>query len=159
MKVDVSSIKYHLGAMKLVDEKIELDDLSITGRVVEFPEPIHLELQVTNSGDEYLVIGRVHAMPIVECNRCLEKFKYPLNIEFMETISKEALGSDNLIDLDDSITEHLILEMPIKIICDENCKGLCPRCGQNLNLKECGCDRQVIDPRLIKLKDFFNDKD
>ena len=155
MKVDISTIKDSLGAMKEVVETCTIDHLSLTGRTLEFVEPIQLDLQITNSGDEYLVIGQILAKGLVECSRCLDRYIYPMKIDFNELIAKDKFGNDNFLDLSELIYEHLVLELPIKTICDQNCLGLCPICGQNLNQKDCDCDRTVIDPRLIKLKDFF----
>lgn len=156
MKVDISTIKDSLGAMKEVDETCKMDDLSLTGRTLEFVEPIQLNFQITNSGDEYLVTGQILAKGLVECSRCLKRYVYPMKIEFNELIAKDEIANDNFLDLSELIYEHLILELPIKTVCDENCPGLCSTCGQNLNQKECGCDRSVIDPRLMKLKDFLH---
>lgn len=155
MKIDVSSIKYDLGTVVHVDEDVKLADLEMRQRTIELPEPIHLALQVTNSGDEYLVMGHLRTRSRVICDRCLELFEYPLEVPFEELFPKEEMENENELDITDSLYEHLILELPLKMICEEHCKGLCPRCGQNLNLAECGCDRLVVDPRLVKLKEFL----
>lgn len=156
MRVDVSTIKNSLGAVKDLDETYDMHDLSISGRTFEFVEPIQLNLQITNSGVEYLVTGRILAKSLVECSRCLDKYIYPLNFEFYELIAKDELENDNFLDLSDLIYEHFVVELPMRTICKEDCQGLCQICGQNLNLEECGCDRHVSDPRLIKLKDFLH---
>lgn len=155
MKIDVNSIRYDVGGIKHVDEQVQMADLKMKHRTVELPEPLHLDLTITNAGENYLVTGEMEARTVMECNRCLEKFVYPMKVEFFQEFEKNDLKDENFIDLTDSIYEHLILELPIKTLCDENCKGLCPQCGQNINSKDCGCDRQVIDPRLVKLQDLF----
>lgn len=58
------------------------------------------------------------------------------------------------IDLDPILREQVLLALPMDAVCREDCKGLCPQCGQNLNEKKCGCDPKVIDPRLAALKNF-----
>ena len=47
-----------------------------------------------------------------------------------------------------------MLALPMQVVCSEKCKGLCPVCGQDLNKAECGCERKVVDPRLVTLKDI-----
>ena len=155
MKVDIKEIRFETGASIYVNESTELHNLELRSRHVEFIEPVHLDIQITNTGDKYLVMGKLTAKTRVECDRCLEQFILPMNIEFYHELERDELGDENEIDLTDAIYENLLLEQPIKVLCSEDCKGLCPQCGQNLNAKDCGCDREVIDPRLVKLKEFF----
>jgi uncharacterized protein len=56
------------------------------------------------------------------------------------------------IDLDPIVQEQVLLALPVSVVCKDDCKGLCPVCGQDLNEKECGCERKVVDPRLSVLK-------
>jgi uncharacterized protein len=58
------------------------------------------------------------------------------------------------IQLDPIIREQLLLALPVSVVCKDDCSGLCTVCGQDLNEKECGCDRKVVDVRLAKLKDI-----
>jgi uncharacterized protein len=58
------------------------------------------------------------------------------------------------IDLDPIVREQVLLALPVSVLCKDECKGLCTVCGQDLNEKECGCDRTMKDPRLAKLKDI-----
>jgi uncharacterized protein len=56
------------------------------------------------------------------------------------------------IDLDPIVKEQVLLALPVSVLCKDECQGLCPQCGQNLNEAECGCERKVVDPRLAVLK-------
>lgn len=56
------------------------------------------------------------------------------------------------IDLDPIVREQVLLALPVSVLCRDDCKGLCPQCGQDLNEAECGCERKVVDPRLAVLK-------
>ena len=56
------------------------------------------------------------------------------------------------IDLDPIVKEQVLLALPVSVVCKDECKGLCPQCGQDLNEAECGCERKVVDPRLAVLK-------
>jgi uncharacterized protein len=66
--------------------------------------------------------------------------------------AEEETYTGKVIDLDPIVREQLLLELPEYPVCDEQCKGLCPVCGANLNDRECGCDRHVPDPRWAGLK-------
>jgi uncharacterized protein len=155
MKIDINAIRFDVGAVQQVDGTVKMDDLVLRDRTVELPEPLHLNLTVTNTDDTYLIMGMMSLCARVECSRCLEKSAFPMEMEFFEEFSKDEMENENLLDLTDSIFEHILLELPIKTLCSEECKGLCPQCGQNINLQDCGCDRSVIDPRLVKLQEFF----
>jgi uncharacterized protein len=59
------------------------------------------------------------------------------------------------LDLDALVQNEILVNWPVKILCKEDCKGICPKCGQNLNVGNCGCDTFVPDPRMAVLKDIF----
>ena len=60
--------------------------------------------------------------------------------------------------LDEILIPELLLDMEMTVLCREDCKGLCPKCGKNLNDGDCGCDRREIDPRLAVLQEFLDRK-
>ena len=64
---------------------------------------------------------------------------------------------ENELDIDRLIYDEILVNWPTKVLCKDDCKGICPVCGQNLNQQDCGCDRQVIDPRMAKFQDIFNE--
>ncbi|MBR1859940.1 MAG: DUF177 domain-containing protein [Selenomonadaceae bacterium] len=64
---------------------------------------------------------------------------------------------DGFIDIAEMIRDTVMAAQPIKNLCKEDCKGLCPICGANLNENECNCDRFVVDPRLEALKNFLQE--
>lgn len=102
------------------------------------------------------------------CARCLEEFDNTITTSFKGTIVESLSGDntsedieivirDGFIDLEDTIKQVVYLSMPMKALCSENCKGICPTCGANLNTEKCECDNVVIDPRLEKLKNLLKD--
>jgi uncharacterized protein len=66
----------------------------------------------------------------------------------------EELFDGKTIDLDPILREQVLLALPMRAVCREDCKGLCPMCGQNLNEQKCSCEPRVVDPRLAALKDI-----
>ena len=73
---------------------------------------------------------------------------------------QEQMDEDNYIagyelDVDALIADEIVLQWPMKVLCKEDCKGLCTVCGKNLNTGECGCDRTVLDPRMAAFLDIF----
>ncbi len=98
-----------------------------------------------------------------ECARCLKRVDYHIEGNIKRSIVKKfndiddesVLVESDVIDLTDLIVDDIILNLPTQIICSESCKGLCMKCGVNLNEEDCECDIENIDPRLSKLKDLF----
>jgi len=129
-----------------------------------------LMLHRTSKGIE--VKGRIETAVAVPCARCLKEFVLPIVSEFEESLilmhyaprdeDTELLQSEMDISLlpeggiepGDIVEEQIWLNIPLKPLCHNGCKGLCSLCGADLNQGECGCDRQQGDPRFAVLKDF-----
>lgn len=125
---------------------------------------VRVELKIQQSGEEYFCQGDVKAVLNIECSRCLEGFdlncEYPVDfiacaekpvIEDKDILDAEdyALFSDGDLqaDISDILRQALILSLPLKPLCSEECKGLCAQCGTNLNEQTCSCKTEYIDPR------------
>ena len=129
-----------------------------------------LDLTITNKGNKVLRLrGEMALEVLIPCDRCLEQVKRPLEISFdieadMKLSDDErtnAMDESDFIhgynlDVDKLVCGEALLVWPMKVLCREDCKGLCPVCGQNLNLKTCACDRTDLDPRMAKIRDIFN---
>lgn len=89
------------------------------------------------------------------CSRCLEEVKTPVDYTFNEEVE---IVDDKVFELDNYILDCLYINEPSQILCKEDCKGLCPICGNNLNISECNCEaeeEEEIDPRLAALKQLL----
>ncbi len=132
---------------------LQLDDLllhQIRGQAVVSRTPQGLLFRV------YL-----EATTPAECVRCLEPFEQALVTDFTElyAFSRKQMGESGLlypesgiIDLAPLVREYMWLAFPIKPLCAEDCRGLCPVCGANRNVEDCGHTTESIDPRLEILK-------
>ena len=126
---------------------------------------------VTRSGDTIYIRGELVAQITQECSRCLELATIPIGGDFTYTLvpAKEETEENleltvqeleicyyrgDFIDLAPIICEQIVLQVPMKILCTEDCKGLCPRCGNNLNTGSCNCHSDVVDDRLAVLKNI-----
>lgn len=94
------------------------------------------------------------------CDRCLapytKTYDIPLEHTLVTTLENEEnddfiLLDNYQLDLDDLVLADILLELPYKSLCREDCRGLCPMCGKNLNEGLCGCSRKSVDPRLAVL--------
>ena len=168
MQVDIRAIKDQKGATLPVHGQSPCPSLEVEGGAVSECWPVRVWGSVTNTGKGYLV--RVHLSTAVklECTRCLEPFTLPLERDMEEVFYPEGLRgkvsekdevvsyfTDDTLDLGESIRENLQLALPMKRLCQEHCRGLCPVCGHNLNEGECGCQRPEPDARWARLGELF----
>jgi uncharacterized protein len=124
----------------------------------------------------YRVSGRLTGELELTCGRCLEPFNLAVATDFdlryvprventgegekqvQEDDLATAFYADEQIDLSELISEQFHLALPMKPLCSEPCKGLCPSCGTNLNTGSCDCSRKWDDPRLAALKNFVREQ-
>ena len=120
--------------------------------------PVCFEGYAQNISRTIELIGKASATVILTCDRCTESFDATIDFEIDERLKKEDLFSENddpdiitfsgtSVDFDEIIYTNLYMNLPSKNLCNDNCKGLCPVCGKNLNLGDCGCETQSTDPR------------
>jgi uncharacterized protein len=122
------------------------------------------------------VSGRVAARVRLECDRCLKAVELPVDsrftLEYVTAEEYQAQQADELseadldlsifdgevIDIDELVTEELLLAVPDHVLCDDNCKGICPGCGVDRNSVGCECQTADVDPRWAGLKELVNGK-
>ena len=116
--------------------------------------------------DSHRLIGTVSGVFSAPCGRCLAPVEsaFSIEIDFSivtsldDTMEDVVLAEGQKIDLGAVAEETVLLHLPFRLLCREDCKGLCPVCGKDMNLSPCDCDTKEIDPRLAGLKDFFKNK-
>ncbi len=95
------------------------------------------------------------------CDRCMDEVHYKFETNFSKEVQLDDpdiyyVEGHNL-DLEKLALSELIIELPMKVLCSETCKGICNQCGVNLNKETCNCDRSDIDPRLAVFKDLMRE--
>lgn len=117
-------------------------------------EGLHGDLKLTRISEGILVQGLLTISTHETCVRCLSDtlLAFPIEIEELFATSYAVdsafyIDEDNLLDLAPLLREEIFLNKPTQIYCQENCQGLCPVCGQNLNTDDCQCQANIIDPR------------
>lgn len=149
------------------------EEMEISSERVNFPDPIEVDLSATLSGDEIICQGEVYTTVEIECSRCLEIYDLPIkaDLQFVAQILDSPIdmpGDDedfevisktqNILDISQRVRDAIVLAIPLKPLCSEDCKGLCPICGANLNDSECDCKPDRTDERWDALKDLFNEE-
>ena len=119
----------------------------------DFTGEIKIVGEVEDVGN-FVVRGRIECRKNFICDRCLTQATADQVHEFEEEFDK-AEAVDDLIDVTEFLRDELLAGQPMKNLCREDCKGLCPVCGANLNEGECGCEKFIVDPRLAALKNFY----
>jgi uncharacterized protein len=112
---------------------------SVKEKFIKFTQPFHLVAILHKTGDKVIVTGSMSSIYRGECGRCLDAVEGKWDKEF--TFAVETDRTTEFIDITEPLREEVLLYLPEKIVCSDECKGLCPVCGENLNKKECGCDR------------------
>ena len=132
---------------------------------------IHGTIAVSTTEDGVVTDGKLIALTQLSCSRCLEDYWQPIKINFTEIFSsrsreeevddlgEQLLPSDGSIDLSPILRDYASLDIPIRQICREDCKGFCPTCGQNLNEKDCGHRQESFDPRMEALRNLLDKED
>lgn len=167
--------------MKITISEIPLEgiELDVTGHIPYESGTIPVQgfLKIDKVAPEVFVTGAVSGDIEQQCSRCLKDFTITIKsqINFVyhpaEEIIKEehhelkddeldtAFYKNDILDTDDLFREQLILDIPMKPLCSADCKGICPKCGADLNATTCNCITSEIDPRLAVLKQLIKRKE
>jgi uncharacterized protein len=165
MKIVIADIPEE-GLIADIDEKIRPEGIDVTS-------PVRAGFSINKIGTEVIVSGKISAELEFECSRCLKSFRNDIGLDVNVVYhpaaepghEKHALHDDEMdmgfyqgdeIDLNDLIKEQILLNTEMKPLCSESCRGICPRCGADLNTGSCDCVQKEIDPRLAVLKKLLD---
>ena len=164
MLIDISELFSNKKTRKKIQLDIEKEKFFYDNEFIGFSKPVKLDLILKPDGDEIDLIGFIDTELLLACSRCLETFSYSIHIELNERLSKTLKSEeediifieDDKLDLNEIVENNIISILPIKKLCNKDCKGLCHQCGINLNHGTCKCEIDDVDPRLAKLKNLFS---
>jgi DUF177 domain-containing protein len=170
----------NLDRIRAAEERFEHvyppETFAVSGGAEEDPDtmtvaaPTSLAFAVFKDKDRFRLVGRVETMVELVCGRCLEPFLWPIDgpfdlryqprreatseadLKIEEDDFSTAFYENDAIDLVQLMREQFYLALPMKPLCRPDCRGLCPRCGTNLNRDTCACTSDWIDPRFAALK-------
>ncbi len=141
---------------------------------INFKNDAHIVGEITDSAGYMQLNAEAHLSYETECDRCLDPVSGEFVLDFERVVADEGTLTeeqieDNIdeyvivengkLDIDEQLSEALLLDFPRKILCSEDCKGLCPKCGKPLKYGDCGCPKKEIDPRLAVLATLLEKKD
>lgn len=130
-----------------------------------FQEPVQVKGQIKLSADVVTLTADVHYRYDGVCDRCMRDIRCErlLHVEHILVVSLNHEDNDSFVllenyqlPLDALVEEDLILDQPSKVLCSEECRGLCPTCGKDLNEGACDCRHETVDPRLAALQQLLD---
>jgi uncharacterized protein len=151
-------------------ERVSIEMDVFSSRLGNFPildiQPIELHL-VNQENEHVLITGTVDMEVSIPCARCLEDVPTHLHFDIDKTldikdgtvVDEEMEETDYLIgfelDVDRFVYAEILVNWPMRVLCKEDCKGICKVCGMNLNSGACNCQRTELDPRMAAIQDIF----
>ena len=163
MRIFIQNIKEGVQTIK---ETLQPSETALP-EIASYTAPLQVVVDVNRFEDALRLKIDVKTEVLWQCDRCLEEFKtnFSANSEHIFQFGAGNLKDDDEVEiikpdtkeLDISKTIHdiFIENRPIRLLCNPECKGLCPSCGKNLNISMCKCNNKSIDPRLEKLKELL----
>ena len=167
MRIELANLEGGKGEFSATYEahQLELED-----ERVQLATPVTVKGRIKRSGAEVIVSGNITGQLFINCDRCLKPLETVLNnqfeLEYVSGSEYEALPDAELteaqmaisvfdgvgIDVDEIVKEQVLLAVPARLLCRDDCKGLCPNCGADRNTTDCNCETSISDPRWDALK-------
>ena len=168
MIIDLWSLLSAEGKEMKLQAEVEMDvfDTGLAKYQVLSKEPILFTF--THTSDKHIdVVANISVTLGIPCDRCLEEVRTTISLETSKEVdlneTAESDDADETIFMDGTefdserfVYGEILVNLPMKVLCDVNCKGICNRCGTNLNHASCGCDTTELDPRMAKVLEVFN---
>lgn len=169
MYINLSTVFSQDEKVYYFEGKIEDEDLNNLTEEFSIVEPIHYKGEIYRVQREYLVNADIKYTYTTRCDRCLKTIEKDAKTTLSGKLTHDDLDEfeedenllhykNNKLDIEKYILMEVVSSLPMKSLCDEECKGICSICGKDLNDGECDCEKEDIDPRFEKLKNFFEEE-
>lgn len=155
MRLDIARLLKEPGSSMPFDFREPMENLELGGERMDFTQPVRLWGQCRYTGKDFAVDGSIEALYTATCSRCTRDVNARLEFPLRAVFSRQTEGDDpdiyrfegNVLDLTPMAVDELLLHIPIRHLCRPECRGLCPVCGADRNVADCGCDvPQAPDP-------------
>lgn len=169
MTIDVSKVLKEVGSRIDVDCTVNPDKIDFLGGIYEFVAPITVKGSIKNNGGSLAFAAECASTFNTQCARCGKDTEAVLTFIIDENLMQND-GEDHFdedvilfdgytVEIDDIVISNFLMNENGKHLCSENCKGLCPKCGCNLNERQCDCSNDNIDPRWTGLLEIMKNED
>ena len=169
MKIDISEIVKSVNKEGVNTVEIEMNEFTSRLGTFQITRKSPLSLQIANHEDQSVSItGSVELEMMIPCGRCLTDVRTPIHFDIDKSlqitdsglVDEEMEETDYLIgfelDVDKLVYAEILVNWPMKVLCKDDCKGICKVCGMNLNKGTCSCQKTELDPRMARVQDIFN---
>ena len=170
MQIHLSDVTDSEGKIIQFSSEVELDKISFQMGDYPILEKTPVELEITNTGNKVLELKGIGSVTVgIPCDRCLEQVAVKIPYEIEQKLDMKKSDTERVQDLDENdyltgmdldvdrlVYLEVLMSWPLKVLCREDCKGICSRCGKNLNKGSCGCAEEPKDPRMAAISDIFS---
>lgn len=170
MQIHLSDVTDSEGKHIQLQPELELDKISFQMGDYPILEKTPVELEITNTGNKVLELKGIGSVTVgIPCDRCLEQVAVKIPYEIEQKLDMKKSDTERVQDLDENdyltgmdldvdrlVYLEVLMSWPLKVLCKEDCKGICSRCGKNLNNGPCGCAEEPKDPRMAAISDIFS---
>jgi uncharacterized protein len=166
MIIELKQVFDIVGESFSFDYPLDLSDYELFG-YHPFTSPVNVKGEVSNKAGVVFLQYSADFTLKLHCDRCLDVFNRDFHFAFEQILVTELnsdndeyiVVEDNRLDLDELCISDILLNLPSKLLCSSDCKGLCPKCGVNLNHQSCLCKKNEVDPRLAVLSQLLVDEE
>ena len=169
MLINLSELFSVEGKAKTYHCNLEMDQFHSPQGDYEIVKKDPVVLEIINEGNRVFHLKGKGAVTLsIPCSRCLEPVEVPISVKIDDEIDMKQSEEERArelneqfyvsgynLDVDRLVGNELTLNLPMKVLCREDCKGICNRCGTNLNYGTCDCDTRSLDPRMSVIQDIF----
>lgn len=166
MIIDLAGLFGDYGGEKAVSGICNFDKTEFMGAEYSFPGGLEVSGKITKDMKALHLACRVSGKITTSCARCLKEITVPVDFELSEMMVRDSESeiaedediiviSGDEICIDDIVLNNFFMDLPGKFLCSPDCRGLCPKCGKDLNLGDCGCNDEETDPRWAVLAEIM----
>lgn len=170
MRIDLSELFTCEGKRKVYSVTFTCPEVCFSGDTYQVLKADPFELELSSLGKrKFTMKGHLSVTLEAPCARCLEPVSFLCDLDFdreflvgrtaeeqEESMDEETYLDAYYLDVDRLVCNELLVNLPMRILCREDCKGICNRCGTNRNLRTCTCDTAELDPRMSVFQQIFN---
>ncbi len=162
MQINLTDFLFDHETRQKSSSDLGIKQLTLGGNTIQVEDVLHIDLEITNLGEKKVNLqGYLTGTLIMPCDRCMDDVYYRFETNFSKDVQLDDLDiyyvEGHNLDLEKLALSELIIDLPMKVLCSETCKGICNQCGVNLNKETCNCDRSDIDPRLAVFTDLMRE--
>lgn len=169
MIINLSEIMSVKDKTEHIEAPIDLAGFQLDGMEYPFEEKGLVLLDITSSGERQISFeAKARVSLHIPCGRCLDDTLIPFDIQVSKDLDFSESDADRIkeleelnyidgynLDVDLLIYDEILLKFPLRVLCREECRGICMKCGKNLNKESCDCNKSIGDPRMSVIQDIF----